>query len=91
MDGISTVFALATRGASGYLREAIGASLGATCTTTRSAQSTYELPDEIGGVNVEVQDSAVIGGDLDWWNDEDTVEFDSPEDEELRAMPAIRR
>ena len=52
----------------------------------------YELPDEIDGVKVVgIQDSAVIGGDLDWWNDEDTVEFESPEDEELRAMPTIRR
>lgn len=44
----------------------------------------YSLPDEIDGETVVgTEDDWVVGGELDWYNAEDTVEFDDTEDPAL--------
>ena len=42
----------------------------------------YDLPDEIEGEKVvTIEDDWIVGGDLDWCNDQDTIQFDSIDDE----------
>ncbi|MCZ8130765.1 MAG: hypothetical protein O9284_05635 [Steroidobacteraceae bacterium] len=46
----------------------------------------YELPAEIDGLSVVgIEDGIVVGGKPDWFNDEDTIEFDSLFEPSVRA------
>lgn len=46
----------------------------------------YSLPDEIDGETiVGTEDDWVVGGELDWYNAEGTVEFDDLDEEDVQA------
>jgi len=46
----------------------------------------YDLPTHIEGVEVVgIEDDIVVGGELTWFEDEDTIEFDSVDDPAVTA------
>jgi hypothetical protein len=45
----------------------------------------YSLPDEIDGETVVgTEDDWVVGGELDWYDPDDTVEFDELDEEDVQ-------
>lgn len=60
-------------------------SLGPSSSYREPETGEYLLPDEIDGETVVgTEDDWVVGGELDWYNAEDTVEFDGLNEEDVQ-------